>query len=100
MIEDDDRRLWAVDHGLAFNVDPKLRTVIWELAESAVSPAEGARLEGLASILREPEGLRPGLAKMLSPEETTATLSRVEDLLSVGCYPAPSHARHLPWPLV
>src|SRR5262249_31596083 len=25
-----DNRLWGIDHGLTFNVAPKLRTVIWE----------------------------------------------------------------------
>jgi uncharacterized repeat protein (TIGR03843 family) len=33
-----DGRVWAIDHGLCFHVQAKLRTVLWDLA--------GTRLEG------------------------------------------------------
>ena len=31
-----DGRLWAIDHGLCFHRQPKLRTVIWDFADEAV----------------------------------------------------------------
>ena len=31
-----DGRLWGIDHGLCFHVQPKLRTVIWDFAEEEV----------------------------------------------------------------
>jgi hypothetical protein len=99
VIEDEDKRLWAVDHGLAFNVDPKLRTVIWELAETELSGAERERLERLAAALRVDGGLSSDLARILSPAEAAATIDRIESLLVAGRYPSPGD-RHLPWPLV
>jgi hypothetical protein len=100
VIEDEDEVLWAVDHGLAFNSEPKLRTVIWELAETELSAGERARLESLAGELRDGSELILGFAEVLSAPEAAAVLGRVEALLAAGRYPVPGSARHLPWPLV
>jgi uncharacterized repeat protein (TIGR03843 family) len=99
VIEDEDKVLWAVDHGLTFNTDPKLRTVIWELAETELSAVECSRLEKLGAELRRAGGIAEELAGLLSASEAAATADRVESLLASGRYPAPGD-RHLPWPLV
>src|SRR5437899_900102 len=31
-----DGRIWGIDHGLTFNVQPKLRTVIWDYGGDAI----------------------------------------------------------------
>jgi hypothetical protein len=100
VIEDEDRALWSVDHGIAFNADPKLRTVIWELAESEPSAGERARLDRLAAALGQGSELNVALTEVLSAPEAAAVRDRVEGLLEAGRYPAPGEARHLPWPLV
>jgi hypothetical protein len=100
VIEDEDKTLWAVDHGVAFNSEPKLRTVIWELAGSELSAGERHRLDRLGEALRDGSELLRDLAGVLSPPEIVAALARVEALLDAGRYPAPGEARHLPWPLV
>jgi uncharacterized repeat protein (TIGR03843 family) len=100
VIEDEDGVLWAVDHGLAFNSEPKLRTVIWELAETQLSDDERTRLERFTGALRDDSYLISRLAEVLSAPEAAAVLGRVEGLLETGRYPAPGSARHLPWPLV
>jgi uncharacterized repeat protein (TIGR03843 family) len=100
VLEGRDGRLWAVDHGVTFNVDPKLRTVIWEFAEEPLPDGVRSRLERMLP------GLRPGgetfeaLDQLLSPEEARATAERIEALLSDGRFPAPTSARPLPWPLI
>ena len=40
-----DGRLWGIDHGLCFHVQPKLRTVIWDFAEEEV-PEDSSRTSG------------------------------------------------------
>ena len=35
---DPEDRIWGIDHGLTFNVDYKLRTVIWDFSGQPVSP--------------------------------------------------------------
>ena len=100
IIEEVGGRLWAVDHGLTFNVEPKLRTVIWAFAEEGLGPTLRADLERLGSELADDGGLGGKLAQLLSAEEAEATLARVEALLLEDRFPAPGHDRPLPWPLV
>ena len=100
VIEDEGGRLWAVDHGLTFHVEPKLRTVIWAFAEERLTPAIRSKLEMLGAALADEGGVGAALAELLSPEEAAATLDRVEGLLLEDRFPAPQGPRPLPWPLI
>ena len=100
VIEDATGRLWAVDHGLTFHVESKLRTVIWAFAEESLTPPLCKILEELGAALADASGLGGDLAELLSPEESTATLERVEALLIDDRFPAPQGPRPLPWPLI
>ena len=100
VIEDESGRLWAVDHGLTFHVEPKLRTVIWAFAEERLTPALRRTLEDLGAALADPSGLGGRLAGLLSRDEAAATLERVEALLIDDRFPAPQGPRPLPWPLI
>jgi hypothetical protein len=100
VIEDAGGRLWAVDHGLTFHVELKLRTVIWAFAEESLTPALRTTLEELGADLADSDGLGGRLAELLSPEESAATLERVEALLVDDRFPAPQGPRPLPWPLI
>jgi hypothetical protein len=92
-----DDRLWAIDNGLSFHCQPKLRTVIWDYAGEPLSTDETTALERLAS-----EGLPAELEGLLDPTEVTALVRRVGRLLDEGCLPAPADDdwRPYPWPLV
>ena len=35
----DDQRLWAIDHGICFHTEYKLRTVIWEFSDMPIDAA-------------------------------------------------------------
>jgi hypothetical protein len=100
IIEGPDGKLWGVDHGLCFHAEPKLRTVIWTLADSPLSPQLRWDLEHLGERLSDGRGLGRRLAHLLTPEEAAATLERVEALLIDGCFPRPGDSRPLPWPLI
>lgn len=100
VIEDSGGRLWAVDHGLTFHAEPKLRTVIWAFAEERLTRSLRAGLEALGAALSDEGGLGGDLAALLSPPEAAATLERVETLLIEDRFPAPQGPRPLPWPLI
>ena len=100
ILEDRDGKLWAVDHGLTFNIEPKLRTVIWDLAGRPLEEGLVTRLERLTQMLDGESDLGGRLAKLLSPEEAVITRERTEGLLEVKAFPQPETERHLPWPLV
>ncbi|MPZ68758.1 MAG: SCO1664 family protein [Actinobacteria bacterium] len=100
VIEDEAKVLWAVDHGLTFHVESKLRTVIWQFADEPLGASLRSQLGALGSVLSDPDGLGGQLAELLTPEEATATLERVENLLLEDSFPPPGLDRPLPWPLV
>ena len=90
-----DGRLAAIDHGLTFHAQPKLRTVLWGWAGQSLTPPERADLERVLDEMGRDETL----ATLLTPAELDATRRRTHDLLDSGRMPLPSPARPaIPWP--
>lgn len=94
-------RLWAIDHGICFHTEHKLRTVIWEFA------GEPLPADLLADLVRLKEQLRATesvvvmqLKRLLTDAEVTALQKRLERLLKQGKFPSPGPGRHYPWPPV
>jgi uncharacterized repeat protein (TIGR03843 family) len=95
-----DGRVWAIDHGIAFHDEYKLRTVIWEWVGQPIPEAERADLARLQSELADGHPLADALDKLLYPREIKAMRSRLERLLKNGKFPGPSGQRSMPWPPV
>lgn len=97
-----DGRLWAIDHGLTFNEEPKLRTVIWEPAGTRLPDDVRDDIARVAAALAERRGaLRQSMLELLSAAEVGATVHRAKALLRTGRLPEPDpNVRHLPWPPV
>jgi uncharacterized repeat protein (TIGR03843 family) len=91
----EDGRIWAIDNGLCFLPEPKLRTVIWEFAGQSLP---GALLDDLARVADSPpECLEP----LLSPREIKAVGRRATALVKAKRFPVPDpDTYHYPWPLV
>ena len=88
-------RIWAIDNGLSFHAEPKLRTVIWDFAgEPIPRPIVGA----VRRLVKA--GLPEGLAKLLDPDERDALLARARTLMSEARFPADASGHRYPWPLV
>jgi uncharacterized repeat protein (TIGR03843 family) len=88
-------RLWAIDHGLTFHAEPKLRTVVWDFVGDELSPNVVADLRAFLE-----RGLTPCLVDLLDEEEQEALVERAVKLLADGCLPPPRSGRPYPWPLV
>ncbi len=88
-------RLWAIDHGLTFHAEPKLRTVIWDFVGDNLDDDVAADVGGLVD-----RGLPASLAGLLDATEREALVARAERLLADGCLPPPDSGRPYPWPLV
>ena len=90
-----DGRIWAIDNGLCFHPDPKIRTVIWEFGSEPVP-------EPLLADVESALGRLPGsLADFLDEEEVGGVRRRAEWLLRSRCFPEADPAgRCYPWPLV
>jgi hypothetical protein len=92
-------RLWAIDHGLTFHVEPKLRTVLWGFAGETIPADLVQALTALQSQLVS--GLAARVSKLLSAEEAGGLSDRVERLLLHPVHPLPPDDRPaVPWPMV
>ena len=92
---DEDGRIWAIDNGLSFHVEPKLRTVMWDFAGQAIDAAL------LADIARVGDTPPDALGALLHEEEIAALVERACAVARVGVFPAPPPGhRAFPWPLV
>jgi hypothetical protein len=97
-----DQRLWAIDHGICFHTEYKLRTVIWEFSDEPIAPE---LLEDLEHLRRELADERSQLAlqlcALLSEAERRTLVSRVNSLVRSARFPSPPpHRRNYPWPPV
>jgi hypothetical protein len=95
----EDGELFVVDHGVCFNVEPTLRTVIWDFVDEAIPPAMLDDLRSLRPRLAGGE-LRDRLLRLLAAQEIEATERRLEDLVTLGRFPEPGPGRPYPWPIV
>lgn len=90
-------RLYGVDHGVCFHVEPKLRTVLWGWADQPLPAGEVDRLDEIARLLGT--GLDRALADLLTGDEVSAVGERVATLRASGRFPVPGHGgRAVPWP--
>jgi uncharacterized repeat protein (TIGR03843 family) len=96
----EDERVWAIDHGVCFHTEPKLRTVLWDLAGQPLAAADVADLEALAAAAAGGGGLGERLAELLAADEIAALAERSLGLARAGRLPAPGSGRDYPWPLV
>lgn len=95
-----DGTIWAVDHGVCFNIVPKLRTVIWDFAGEPLSARLIDDLLRVARALRSSE-LADEMGRLLDRGEVEATAGRAELLARSGRFPHPhAEGRHYPWPAV
>jgi hypothetical protein len=97
---DAEDRVWVVDHGLTFHIDPKLRTVIWDFSGEAL-PAELCRdLEG-ALLGLERGKLSEVLEPLLRPGEIRVLGRRLRAVMDPRWrFPEPTSAWSVPWPPV
>lgn len=93
-------RVWVIDHGLTFHVDPKLRTVIWDFAGEPLPARLRPDLERTAAALAGGE-LGDQLDDLLSRREMAMLRRRVSSALRAGWeMPHPGSAWSVPWPPV
>ncbi|WP_405738764.1 SCO1664 family protein [Streptomyces sp. NBC_00028] len=94
-------RLYGIDHGVTFNVDNKLRTLLWGWAGEPLTGEAVDVLKGLKEALGAEGALAARLAVLITPAELDATRARVDDLLATGKHPEPSGEwPAIPWPPV
>ena len=91
VLQDENGKLWSIDHGLTFHSDIKIRTVIWDFSSE---PIPEPLLDALADIqarLGSPNGGVTGslkeLVDILEPNELQALVARLDWVLTERVYP-------------
>ena len=91
---DADERVWAIDNGLCFSADFKLRTVIWEFG------GEPLPTEILDAVRRVASSPPIEVTALLDDDEAMAMVERAEMLAEGGMFPIDPTGRRYPWPIV
>lgn len=90
-----DGHIWAIDNGLSFHVEFKLRTVLWDFAGD---PLPAAVRDDLVALVEN--GLGDGFDGLLDDDELEATVGRARVLINDDRFPIDTTGRRWPWPLV
>jgi uncharacterized repeat protein (TIGR03843 family) len=95
-----DGRVWAIDHGVCFHNEYKLRTVIWEFSCAPIAAGYLADLAALRKTLDDQTSqFGQRIAMLISQLELAAMRRRIDHLLRARSYPAPpAQRRNYPWP--
>lgn len=95
----DDGGLVGCDHGLSFHVQPKLRTVIWDLGGYELAEGWRRDLRRVADDLSGDGELAVRLAEHLDADELEALAARAGALVDLRALPdLPPRQRPYPWP--
>lgn len=94
-------RLYGIDHGVTFNAENKLRTLLWGWAGESLTPEAVEVLTSLRDGLAPGAPLATRLAELITTAEIDATRARVGAMLASGKHPEPSGEwPAIPWPPV
>jgi len=91
---DADDHVWAIDNGLCFAADFKLRTVIWEFGGEPIPE------DLLATVRRIAENPPVAVASLLDSDEVDSMIERATLLAESGVFPIDSTGHRYPWPMV
>lgn len=95
LLLDEGGHVWAIDNGLTFHAQLKLRTVIWDFAGEAI---DEQLLEDLARLVEEGPG--PLITDALDPFERDALMGRAAGVIEAGTFPHDPTGMRWPYPPV
>lgn len=99
-LKDMQGKVWSIDHGLTFNEEPKLRTVIWDFVDKAIPATEIDQLIDLRRQLDSNDGFVSRLTYLLEPGEIAALKWRLDVLILERHFPDRDlYRRDVPWPV-
>ena len=98
LIVDTSNRVWAIDHGVSFSGEDKLRTVLWGWAGKKIPNELSEPVAAMSTMIHT--GLPETVTRWLTADEVVALESRIEQLLATRTFPMPSPGwPSIPWPV-
>ncbi|WP_156250691.1 SCO1664 family protein [Pseudactinotalea terrae] len=97
VLEMPDGHRYGVDHGVTFNAEPRLRTILWGWVGQELDEAE---IDGVSRVRDALDGsLGIALGALLDVDEVSAFRRRCDRLLAEGVFPEPEgEMPPIPWP--
>ena len=100
-IQDNNNNIWSIDHGICFNEEYKLRTVIWDYMNEIIPTELLKDVQDLEHSFNNKNGLKSILNTYLSKREVDAFKKRIKNILKERVYIEPQDERRpYPWPLL
>lgn len=95
ILADNDGRIFAIDHGVTFHHEDKLRTVLWGWIDKPIHEQLLDDIERIIPLINTSE-----LTELLNAEEIEALHQRAHSLITDRTYPTPNpHWPAVPWPV-
>lgn len=95
LLTDPNNFTWAIDHGVTFNVEPKLRTVLWGWIGQEIPEDLLNAVDELTNKVSSSE-----LIELLDEDEILALQNRIEILVISKKFPEPNKDwPAVPWPI-
>lgn len=89
------QQVWAIDHGVTFNVEPKLRTVLWGWIGKSIHDTLIEDLKTLEGNLSDSE-----IPLLISEDEFLEFKSRISEIIETKTFPSPNpNWPAVPWPI-
>ncbi|MFF3732472.1 SCO1664 family protein [Streptomyces sp. NPDC002476] len=96
-----DGRLYGIDHGVTFNAEDRLRTLLWGWAGEPLTAEAVGVVDRLGAELAPGTALATRLGELITEAEIEALRGRVGGLRASGRHPEPSGSwPSIPWPQV
>jgi hypothetical protein len=94
---DSDHKMWAIDHGVSWHQESKIRTVLWGWIGADFNKEDLNLLEKAKDILQT---WKEQEFDYLSEIEIGQAIIRTEELLKVNAFPQPGNQwPAVPWPI-
>jgi len=91
---DAEDHIWAIDHGVCFSPDFKLRTVIWEFGGEELPDNLRAVIQPLI------ETVPLDVSALLNSEQVVALQERAQWICEGGAFPINRSGTRYPWPIL
>jgi uncharacterized repeat protein (TIGR03843 family) len=90
----DEQKIFGCDHGVTFHEENKLRTVLWQFADSELMPGEILKIEKCLDLIDEKY-----LTTLITSKEIDSLRNRGRQLIELGKFPIPNpNWPPVPWP--
>ena len=94
-LKGNDGRLWAIDHGICFHVESKLRTVLWDYAGQPIAPTSWPICARCVMQVERTMAFEM-LESLLAADEMRVLRRRLDRLVASGKHPDPGRVAMCP----